>query len=158
MTADHELALLPTVRSRAQTISVQRPSKQLIDDYFSAKGFDRASVSRAYSLSGSLIGLMHALLEEDAHPLATAADQAKQLLSQTPYERLIAVETLAKDRSLAIDTVHVLQKMARISLQTATGRTAQRWQAIMEAAYNASEALAANAQPKLVLSRLVLQF
>ncbi len=158
ITVSYQPALLPTVRSRAQTITVQRPDQQTLQNFFVGRGFDEAAITRAYTLSGGLVGLMNALLEEADHPLSLATQQARQLLSQPVYERLVAVDGLSKDKTLAVDTVGVLQRMARISLQTSTGRAAKRWQTILEASYGAAEALAGNAQPKLALTKLVLQF
>ena len=84
---------------------------------------------------------MNALLEEDEHPLKLATEQARQLLSQPLYERLITIDALSKDKLLAADTVGILQRMARISLQNATGQAAKRWQSILAASYQATEAL-----------------
>lgn len=158
ITVSYEPALLPTVRSRAQTITVQRPDKPTLLAFFTGRGFDEAVIDKTYALSGGLIGLMNALLADDEHPLRLATEQARQLLSQPVYERLITVDSLSKDKILAADTVNILQRMARISLQAATGQTARRWQTILQASYAAAEALAVNAQPKLALTKLVLQF
>jgi hypothetical protein len=43
-----------------------------------------------------------------------------------------------------------------VSLQKADGTASKKWQAIMQAAYEASEQLTQNAQPKLVLDNLML--
>ncbi len=158
ITVAHRLALLPTVRSRTQAINIHHPKREIVEDFFAKQGHDKQATSRAYALSGGLVGLTYALLEDQTHPLALATEQAKKLLSQPVYERLISIDSLAKDKDLAIDTVDVLQRMARLSLQTASGQTARKWQAILEASYYAAEALAANGQPKLVLTKLVLQF
>lgn len=158
MTVSYEPALLPTVRSRAQSLTVQRPERQQTIEFFSDKGFATDDIAKIYVLSGGLPGLMNALLQDNSHPLKLATEQARQLLSQPLYERLITVEALSKDRALAADTMAVIQRMARISLQTATGKAAQRWQAILEASYNAAVALSVSAQPKLALTNLALQF
>lgn len=158
ITVSYEPALLPTVRSRAQTITVQRPEKLDMLEFFAARGFDSEVIDKTYALSGGLIGLMSALLEDDEHPLRLATEQARQLLSQPAYERLITIDSLSKDKVLAADTVNILQRMARVSLQTASGPAGRRWQKILRASYAAAEALAVNAQPKLTLTKLVLQF
>jgi hypothetical protein len=158
MTVSYEPALLPTVRSRAQTLSVQRPDQQMVADFFTSHGHDPENIQKAYVLSGGLPGLMSALVEDDDHPLRRATEQARQLLSQPVYERLVTVDVLSKDRVLAADTMAILQRMARISLQNASGKAAKRWQKILEASYQATEALQANAQPKLALTNLALQF
>jgi len=158
MTVSHEPALLPTVRSRAQSLAVQRPDQQSLTEFFTKRGFNEKDIYKIYSLAGGLPGLMSALLENDEHPLKLATEQARQLLSQPLYERLIAIDSLSKDRALAIDTMAVLQRMARISLQNATGQSSKRWQKVLEASYRAAEALNTSAQPKLALTNLALQF
>lgn len=157
MTVSYEPALLPTVRSRAQTIALQRPERQALRDFFDSQGFDQQEFDKLYALSGGSTGLMSALLEDADHPLKHATEQARQLLSQPLYERLITVDVLSKDKILAADTVAILQRMARVSLQGATGQAAKRWQKILEASYQATEALAASGQPKLALTNLALQ-
>lgn len=158
MTVSHEPALLPTVRSRAQAFSVQKPDRLSMNDFFGRQGHGADDVDKIYTLSGGLPGLMSALLEDDDHPLKKATEQARQLLSQPLFERLITIDALAKDRILAADTASILQRMARISLQNASGKAAERWQKILEASYQASEALNSSAQPKLALTNLALQF
>ncbi len=156
LTVNHGQGVLPTIRSRAQAVTVERLEKQVLEDYFGGRGFDNQAIGRAYAISGGLPGLMHALLNESEHPLLEATEKARQLLSQTAYERLAMVDALAKDRTLAMDVAMILQQMARISLQTATGKAAKKWQSVLEAGYEAAEALAANAQPKLALTKLML--
>lgn len=158
MTVSYEPALLPTVRSRAQSLVVQRPNQQQVNDFFNSRGFDIDKLNKTYALSGGLPGLMSALLTDNDHPLSLATEQARHLLSQPLEQRLIAVDALSKDKLLAVDTMTILQRMARISLQNANGKAAKRWQKILEASYTAAEALSANAQPKLALTNLALQF
>jgi DNA polymerase-3 subunit delta' len=156
MTAAREQALLPTVRSRLQTIAVKRPEKEVILAYFRTQGYEPRAISQAHAISGGLPGLMRALLDNTEHPLLRAVEQARQLLSQSAYERLISVDELSKQRDLALDTVNILQQMADISLQAARGPAAKKWQRVLEAGYQAAEALNINAQPKLVLTKLML--
>lgn len=158
MTVSHEPALLPTVRSRAQSLPVQRPDQASLKKFFTSRGFSEDEIAKTYALSGGLAGLMHALLADQEHPLRLATEQARQLLSQPLYERLSLADTLSKDKILAADTLAIIQRMARLSLQSASGQAARRWQAILEASYQTSEALTANAQPKLALTNLALQF
>lgn len=156
LTVNHEQTVLPTIRSRAQAIPVDRLEKQLLEDYFGERGFAGPDIARAYAISGGLPGLMHALLSDTDHPLMQATEKARQLLSQTAYERLAYVDELAKQRLLAMDIALILQQMAHMGLQTGTGQAAKRWQAVLGAAYEAGEALALNVQPKLALTKLML--
>ena len=156
LTANHAQTLLPTIRSRAQSIPVSRLDRAGLEAYFSGQNFDGQAVKRAYAISGGLPGLMHALLHEEDHPLIVATERARKLLSQSSYERLAAVDELSKQRALAIDVTTILQQMAHVSLQTATGAAARKWQGVLTASYDADEALSNSAQPKLVLTKLML--
>ena len=158
LTANSEQSLLPTIRSRAQAIPVKRPERAAVEAYFQAQNFDDKAIKQAYAISGGLTGLMRALLEQTEHPLLLATQRARQLLSQSAYERLLAVDELSKQRPLALDTMFILQQMAHVSLQSATGEAAVKWQAVQGASYRAAEALAASAQPKLALTNLMLSF
>jgi DNA polymerase III delta prime subunit len=156
LTVSHERAVLPTIRSRTRIIQVGRLDKGTLETHFGSQGADPKSVSRAYAISGGLPGLMHALVNESDHPLTEATGRARQLLSQSAYERLAAVDELSKQKSLAIDITAILQQMAHLGLQNTTGQAAKKWQAVLKAAYEAGEALNANAQPKLALTKLML--
>jgi len=156
LTVNHEQAMLPTIRSRAPAIAVNRPPRELAEAFFKALGHPAAAISQTYAISGGLPGLMQALLADQEHSLRTATEWARRLLSQSVYERLIAVDELAKQRSLAADIAFILQQMARVSLQTASGEAAKRWQNVLEAGYQAAEALNGSAQPKLTLTKLML--
>lgn len=156
LTASHEQAVLPPIRSRVQLIPVGRVERGSLEAHFSKQDFDTDSTARAYDISGGLPGLMHALLHESDHPLVEATEQARLLLSSTVYERLALVDGLAKQKALALDATVILQQMARLSLQKATGPTSKKWHRVLKASYEANEALAANAQPKLVLTKLML--
>lgn len=155
LTAPHEKTLLPTIVSRVQTVPVQRPEKNKVVDHF-RQSFPDASIDPIYAISSGLPGLMHSLLEEGDHPLLKATEVARRVLQQSTYERLLQVDVLAKDKQLASDTVYILQQMAHVSLQSATGATAKKWQTVLKASHEASDSLRSNAQSKLVLTNLML--
>jgi len=156
MTAQQEQALLPTIRSRAQTVQVKAPPRQAIEAYFGAQGHSSSQVQQAYRMSGGLPGLMHALLTDVDHPLVEATARARQLLGQSAYQRLLQVDELSKQKSLALDMLFILGQMAHISLQTASGPAAKRWQRIQHVSYETVQSLQASAQPKLALTQLML--
>jgi hypothetical protein len=154
LTTTHVSGLLPTIRSRAQTIIVNRPDIASLGKQF--PDIDSATYKRAYVMSGGRPGLLSALLSETDHPLNLAADYARQLLGKSMYDRLLMVDELARKPDLTIDITLTLQQMAHLSLQTAKGKTFARWQNILTVSYQAREALAMNVQPKLVLTNLML--
>lgn len=156
LTVNQAQTMLPTIRSRAQLIVVGRLEQEAVKAYFADRNFDEKEVAQAYAISGGLPGLMQALLSETDHPLLQATGVARQILSQSAHERLLAVDELAKQRTLAADMTFILQQMAHVSLQSARGPAAKKWQVVLTASYEAGEALARSAQPKLTLTRLML--
>lgn len=156
LTVNNAQSLLPTVRSRAQTISVKSPQSRTLIEHFEAKGAATDQIQQAYSISGGLPGLMSAILLEQDHPLLAATSRVRELLGQSTYDRLLSVDELAKQKGLANDMLFILQQMAHLSLQTATGTAAKKWQTILESSYEASQKLSVSAQPKLVLTNLML--
>lgn len=156
MTANSQQSLLPTVISRTQIVDVKKPQQSELAEYFKAQGHNEEDIKRVYVVSAGLTGLMHAMLNESDHPLTKATDKARELLSQTVYQRLLSVDELSKDKELAINTVNILQQMASLSLKSSTGKSSDRWQTVLAASYRCSEALSNSAQPKLALTDLML--
>ena len=154
LTAAHLGGLLPTIRSRTQTIIVGQPSRQDMSEHFS--DIDQTAFNRAYIMSGGRPGLLSALIDDEEHPLKQATEYARELLGQPLYNRLLRVDELARKPDLAANVTLILQHMAHVSLQTASGNNVKRWKNILEASYRANEALASNGQPKLVLTNLML--
>lgn len=157
LTAQNQASILPTIVSRAQSIMLNRPAKNLLINYFEKAGYLPTKVNMAYATSGGLPGLMHALLTDEAHPLFGATVMARQLLQLQLYERLLLVDELTKQRPLVIDTLFIMQQMAHLRLASSENKQFRRWQRILKASYEASEQLEKNAQLKIVLDSLILK-
>lgn len=155
MTVSHEQSLLPTIRSRAQTLLVKQPGSDELRAYFE-DDHSAEAVKKSLAISSGLPGLMTAILTDEDHPLLVATARARQILQSDRYERLLLVDELAKDKALAADTLFILQQMAHVSLQSAGGAGARKWQNILTRSYDAAEALQANANAKLVLTDFML--
>jgi DNA polymerase-3 subunit delta' len=156
LTSTNEKALLPTIASRVQVLRLRRPEKAVLTKHFTEQGKNADQIERAYTISGGLPGLMTAVLADTEHPLLRATELARQLLSQSAYERLLVVDALSKDKEQTASLVYILEQMAHVSLQSATGPSASRWQSILAAAYGTSEAIESSAQLKLALTNLML--
>lgn len=159
LTSSSPEALLPTIRSRTQTVQVVPPALDDVKRYFTAT-YAEADVDRALMLSGGLPGLTDALLaDSESHPLFEATVQARGLLQASAYERLAQVDSLSKQKQLSLDTLFILGQMARMALMrqpNSASAAAKRWQSILKASYTASDQLRRNAQAKLVLTNLML--
>jgi hypothetical protein len=152
-------ALLPTIRSRVQELTITPPTKAEQIAALKAQGYEDAAIQQALALSGELPGLTRALLDEDTeHPLRQAVDWSRTLLGATRFERLTLVDELAKQKELAGDICTVLSRMARTALKnpSLSSTQSQRWLNVLETAEKASDALRGHGQPKLILDSLSL--
>jgi DNA polymerase-3 subunit delta' len=148
-------ALLPTLKSRAASMTLTRPDKQSIKK--TVENIDDEAFEQAYAVSGGLPGLMMGLLGEDEHPLKEATVTARTLLTSTVYERLVLIDQLSKNKAATTDTLNLLMQMADRGLQLAKDNQGiSKWRKVLKASYKAQDALKSNAQPKLVLTDLAL--
>jgi DNA polymerase-3 subunit delta' len=157
VTASGEQHLLPTVRSRAQKLEIRRPAAAESEKYFATLGFAAKDTHQAYLMSGGLVGLMHALLADAEHPLKQSVQTARQLLRATHFERLAKVDELAKQKNETLQVLFVLRQMSMATIEQAKdNRTIKRWHTVLQASYDAEEALLQNASAKLTLTNFML--
>jgi hypothetical protein len=163
LTAASGQALLPTIRSRAQQVIILPPLQRDVVTYFEGHGFEAKAVQQAYMMSGGLPGLLHALLEDEDHPLKASVLTARKLLQSTQFERLCLVDELSKKKPEALQVLFVLQHMARAattqSARVTDGSADKRirqWYKVQKAAYDAEKAYAVSGQAKLTLTNLML--
>jgi replication-associated recombination protein RarA len=162
LTADNPRALLPTIQSRLQTITVRAPSGSELQQHFHDMQPDVTELTKAYFLSGGLPALMHALLTgDDTHPLAAAVNTAKTLLAAPAFERLALIEALAKQKDDARYVLEALQHIAQTGLTQAGSKgdsaKIKQWHHVLKVSNEAADALAQSANPKLVLTNFALQ-
>ena len=152
--------VLSTIRSRIQEVLVQPPSANDLQAFFQQQ-YPAKAVGQAYFLSGGLPGLMHALLTADEqHPLQRAVQQAKELLQQSPFERLVQIDTV-KQKPEAMAVCQALQRMATVTIAQAGAQHndagVDRWRHILQTSLDTAQALTQNANVKLALTDLCLQ-
>jgi DNA polymerase-3 subunit delta' len=160
LTANNTHALLATILSRLQRITVREPLEAELRAYF-AKTHDSKAIDQAYFLSGGLPGLMQALLEGTAdHPLFMAVGQAKALLQQPTFDRLVAVDALSKKKDDVVHVLYALLRIAQTGMVQAGKRGDQarvkRWYQIVTAVHATLETLAVHGNTKLALTNLML--
>ena len=161
ITASSIQGMLPTIRSRVQTLTITVPRKEALVAHFVGK--PATHVTQAYFLSGGLPGLMSALLDGDeSHPLAESVAEAKQLLQLPLFERLTRIESLAKQKDMAITLCEALARIAQAGLEQAASKGDQKrlkqWHKIVSETYKARLSFEQNANTKLILTNLLLQF
>jgi len=161
LTVTSPRALLPTIVSRLQTVTVHTPTEDQMQPMLAASGKDAATVRQAYFLSGGLPGLLHALVAGEAdHPLLASVNDAKAVLQKTVFERLAMVDGLAKQKDLARGLADALERIAQAGLAQAAAKgdaaRIKQWHRIRKAAVAAREALMHSANAKLTLTDLFL--
>lgn len=160
LTAAAPVLLLPTIVSRLQVIDIVAADQAALTAYFKSEGHAADAVSKAYNLSGGLPGLMSSILAaEGGHPLLLAAQSARTVLQGTAFDRLCMVDSLSKQRELAIDLCEMLGRMASLSLRNdkLSTTTQQKWRHILMKSHEAAQDLRQFTQAKLVLTKLFLE-
>jgi len=160
LTVDNQRALLPTILSRLQQITVYAPGEAAVKAYFVANNKDTAAVNQAFFLSGGLPGLMQALLADDqTHPLLDGVTQAKAILQTQLFEQLVMAEGLSRQKDSAKYVIaalqHIAQTMVDQSAQRGDQEKLRQWHRVLKAAAEADTALSQNANAKLVLSTMM---
>lgn len=161
LTAVGDQSMKPTIYSRVQRVAV-RPVQ-----FDQAKAFatvhDKADLAeRAYALSMGDAGLFIALMNSDnTHPLLSAIQEAKSLLTVTVFERLGRVDELSKDKEVLSNVLIALKRIASAALKTAAQKQdtmlEKRWLATLESVYDCEKYTHSNANTKLLLTDLFLR-
>jgi DNA polymerase-3 subunit delta' len=159
LTAQHKRALLPTILSRVQLVHVLAPTQEQLEVHFANHNKD--AIRKAYFLSGGLPGLMHGILADDQnHPLLLQVTIAKEVLQKTTFERLAMVDSLSKQKESLDALLSALERIAQSGLtqaaSTANNRQIKQWHQIQKQVFAAKDALAKNANTKLVLTSMFL--
>lgn len=157
LTAINKNKLLPTVLSRLSKIKLGFISKsQIIDYYKNTK--DIKEIEKVWKVSGGRIGLMDSIFNNNEHQLLAEIKQAKTLLSNDNYQRLILVENIAKNNPVQfIDAMQIVSDFAfNSAVEKADKQLISKLHKIRLATLQAKESLQKNANAKLVITNLIL--
>jgi DNA polymerase-3 subunit delta' len=163
LTTSTSSVLLPTVVSRSQMIDVKPVDYDQAGNWFSTHGhYSQSDITKAYAISDGRVGLMSALLENnDEHPLIVSIEQAKMLLSQSPYERLLSVDNLSKNKQQLHELLEGLTcTLLGAMKHTVSGSSISQTNSYFnkgQSVQKARQAIAQNANAKLVLTDLFLK-
>jgi DNA polymerase-3 subunit delta' len=159
LTSSQPGRLLQTIRSRVQQLRLPTPERDALQAHFTAAGYDAAAVSAALLRAGSNLAAVQAILSGEAASNTDVVPMVKQALGGTTYDRLLLVDSLAKQKDTAHAFVDTLATIAAASLDAAAAKrtgSLERWTTILQTAHTAQEALARNGNTKLVLTELML--
>lgn len=160
LTSPSEKSVLSTIVSRTQVVTVNPTSLEQAKSFFSSIS-PSESVDRAWRLSRGSIGLLAALLSEnEQHPLKESVNLAKSFIRQDPYERLLTLDTISKDKTqlgLFLDALNrVITSLHHNSIEKGNKPHQQRLLASRDLLYESQAALEANTNTRLVIMQLAL--
>ncbi|HSX31396.1 MAG TPA: AAA family ATPase [Candidatus Saccharimonadales bacterium] len=151
--------LLPTVLSRLQMVMLPAPDAQMLSEHFVAAGHPEQAVTAALKRAGTNIAEAEQLLQAGADAPDNDLDLVKKVLGGTAYDRLLLVDSLAKQKEPLRGFVDTLATVAMASLEAAAGKGAasvSRWRDVLQAASTAQAALERSGNAKLALTELML--
>lgn len=113
LTAPNQDALLPTISSRVQSVTVPRVSQKALQPLVAKSNLSQQELAQLLFVADGRPAVIAALLNNPAafDHYKQLMQQAKQLLSATPYERLVQITNLAKNKD---DAMRLLEAMARM--------------------------------------------
>lgn len=159
LTSSQPQGLLSTIRSRVQLLQLGNPGTELLTQHFKELGYDATAISSALMRSGTNVAEASQLLKEGPNAADSMLNLVKQTLSGTSYDRLLLVDSLAKQKDMANAFVNSLATVAAASMESTVRKGAtsmSRWQSVLQAAHTAQDALERSGNIKLVLTELML--
>jgi replication-associated recombination protein RarA len=161
LSSTSEKGVLPTIASRLQKVEILPVGQDSAMKFWESKGFNKQDVVSAWRLSGGSVGLLSALLSESKdHPLKQAVDDTKFFIKSNKYERLLFAEKLSRSKenfALFLDAMsRTLNYLNHSAIKNGKHAQASHILASRRVLKESSDALNANANAKLVATRLVL--
>jgi hypothetical protein len=158
LTAASTNSVLPTIASRVQHIDVLPVGLATAKSYLKDQSLP---IERSWELSKGRPGLLIALTKDDEdHPLKNAVQTAKKFLAQTKYERLLTITGISQNKEQLGQFLEALERtlsaLHRRALEAGRSSQAQKLLQSRKAAKSAAQALADNANPKLIAIDLAL--
>ena len=160
---ENENRLLKTIRSRAQPLQILKPTKQQFTNWLTAE-FDLSisAAEKIYYMTEARSELATQLLDDPEFntTFTQSQQQAKELLSKSAAERLTALASVVKNVEEVSAILNHLQIMLSAALRKAglnnDPAKAHTWKEKLELVVDLKHALSQNAQPRLIIDKLVL--
>jgi len=156
LTSHHPETLLPTIRSRVQTIEIKRLLPKQTDELFERLGVrDQAKRTQLRYLAEGLPAEITRLVQDDDYFKQRAAiiGDARTFLQATTYEKLLLIQKYRSDRDAAISLLESALYMLR---RSASSSPELAHIAQLARLLSAKEQLLANGNVQLQLARAVL--
>jgi len=158
LTSERKNKVLPTIASRASVLELLPVSLIQTEEYFN--GFSSIEVNRAWVLAQGAPALIQSLLNDEQDELKESIEQAKKFLLQKPYERLLELDALSKDKrelqNLIEGLMRVVRALYRSSAQKKDAKLTKKFSVALRELSQASDRIEANAAPRLEAIALTL--
>lgn len=152
LSTDQAGSLLPTIRSRCQTIRIEKVSQQEAAAHFTT--YEANTLSKAYHAAGGQVAFMEQLLKGGGDSFATA----RSILTSKKYDRLVKVNELASNRALTSEMLAamnvMLASLIKQSVEQSNPATTRLHIQQFKRVERAQEALAQNSNAKIILTEL----
>lgn len=161
LTAPSELSLLPTIVSRCQRIRAHPVTLSQALEFYNGQ-FGQRPTEAAWRLSHGNASLLQALLtDEDSHPFKQAVENVKSFLGKSPYERLLSLDKVSKNRDefrLFMEALlKILSALHRSAVDKKKSQQAKNLVADRKLVLSCLDALDKNVNSRLLSLSLVLK-
>lgn len=151
--------LLPTVFSRTQKLVIYPVLLSDSLEFFKGQ-FSVKDIQTAWLLSDGRAGQLNSLLNDEQQPLKMAINTAKKFLANNRYERLAQIDTFSKNKdelnNLLIGLARILKSLHYTNIRSGKNKTAAKLLNARKATQQSQKTIEANASPKAVLLKLIL--
>jgi DNA polymerase III delta prime subunit len=158
--ASSHKSLLPTIVSRLRVIEVRNLDQQELTSYFKKLGYQDKDINLAVLVSNGRIGMINSILSNESDVNLTSLESAKKFISMKKSDRLIAINSLSKNRADILALCDSFINIARASLNASAEKDNKSsiaiWNRVLTESLQAREALSKNASIKLVMTKLFL--
>ncbi len=147
-------AVLTTIDSRTAKLQMVGLTKTEFSDYLTQKNISEGEIEKLWLISS---GEVYKALEISRLKSDEGLGFAKQLLSQKPFERLVATKDSMKDRSKALEIASDIYHLSFLALRQSVmaEKEASGWLGILHASEAAVSNLEANGNVRLNLTNLL---
>lgn len=152
-------SLLPTIRSRAALVSLQSIGLPQAVSHYTAEGVDEQSIKKSYAIADGQPSALYALLSENDNTYIEAIEQAKVLLRQPVFERLLAIDSLSKDKEQVALVITALHDVLRAATRTAAKQSSKGVDSLVKkrrTVLEARQSMERNVNTKLLLTDVFL--
>ncbi len=149
-------SLLPTIRSRCQSIPILPITKNQAITYAEKENKDVDQLNKAFLISKGEYELFTELLDTNDNVLPESIQKAKTFLLKSIFNRLQLQKTYS-DSEVLLDLLVNLERISESALHGAKKVNIYRWEKAIKTTKKCRELLDSNVIAKLVFLRLCLQ-